>query len=220
MSLPNDLKNLKPQRLERLLEELAVISRRVAQGEPLERPSVSLHLGSGRELHGPLLDVITDSGVTVALLLDAQDRFGHDVTHVLVSRLEAITVHNAFHLLDRARNAPPPPGKLEVRRAFGALGERLKTSGVDLRFEFPASLEDQDLEALYDLLEPLQMALEGIASDEIGRAALAHLETVALKVRPGASAHLEDTWLVVTTAIAFADRPNATSLQALIEKAF
>jgi hypothetical protein len=220
LSLPDDLNNLKPQRLERLLEELAVISRRVANGEPLERPSVTLHLGSGRELHGSLLDVINDSGVTVALLMDARDRFGHDVTHVLVSRLEAVTVHNAAGLLNRSGNAPPPPGKLELHRAFGALGERLNTSGMKLKFEFPASPEEQDLEALRDLLEPLQMALETIASDEIGRAALAHLETVALKVATGASAHLEDTWLIVITAHAFADRPNAKGLQALIEKAF
>ncbi len=220
MSLLDNLKNLKPQRLEYLLEELAVISRRVKNGEPLERPSVTLHLGSGRELHGSLLDAINDSGTTVALLMDARDRFGHDVTHVLVSRLEAVTVHNASNLLNRSGNAPPPPGKLEVRRAFGALSERLKTSGVDLKFEFPASLEDQDLEALHDLLEPLRMALETIASDEMGRAALAHLETVALKVEATASVLLEGMKLSVITSHAFADRPNATGLQALIEKAF
>ncbi len=220
MSRPDDLKNLKPQRLEYLLEELAVISRRVAHGEPLERPSVTLHLGSGRELHGSLLDVINDSGATVALLMDARDRFGHDLTHVLVSRLEAVTVHNASNLLNRSGNAPPPPGKLEVRRAFGALGERLKTSGIDLKFEFPPQLEEQELEALRDLLEPLRMALETIASDEIGRAALAHLETIVLGVAPSASVLLEGTKLSVITAHAFADRPNATGLQALIEKAF
>jgi hypothetical protein len=219
LSVPDGLANLKPERLERVLEELAAISRRVANGEPLERPSVTLHLGSGRELRGALLDVTSDSGTTVALLLDARDRFAQDVTHVLVARLEAVTVHNASGLLDRAQNAPPPPSKLELRRAFAALGEQLNASGIGLRLELPALLEERDLEALRDLLEPLRQALKGIASDEIGRTALTHLEAVALGVAPSANARLEGTTLRVLTAYTFADRPNATGLREMIEKA-
>ncbi len=216
MSLPDDLASLKPQRLERLLEELAAISRRVSKGEALERPNVTLHLGSGRELRGALLDVTSDSGGAVALLLGAPERFAVDVTHVSVARLEAITVHDALGLHDRRGNAPPP-GKLELRRAFGALGEALRASGIHLNLELPGAPEERDLEALRDLLEPLRQALEGIAADEIGRAALERIQTVALGVSARVSAKLEGAQLEVVTARAFADRPTAASLREMIE---
>ena len=219
MSSPAILATLKPQRLERLLEELAAISRRVSKGEALERPNVTLHLGSGRELRGALLDVTSDSGGAVALLLDVQERFTVDVTHVSVARLEAITVHDALNLYDRAGNAPPAPGKLELRRTFGALGEALQASGINLKLELPGAPEERDLEALRDLLEPLRQALEGISSDEIGRAALERIQTVALSVAASVGATLQGARLEVATARAFADRPDAASLREMIERA-
>jgi len=87
---------------------------------------VTLHLSSGRDVRGTLIDVAHDRGGSVALIGNV--RVNTDVTHVSLNGLEAVTVHDA-HTVGAPPVPDPTPGKLELRRLLLASSNRLMAAG-------------------------------------------------------------------------------------------
>jgi hypothetical protein len=216
----SDLAGLVPRQPLRLLEELAALSARVRAGEPFARPRVTLHL-RGRDLRGQLLGLSDDAGMRVALLLResadrfSTDRFSHDVTHVPVANLEALTVHDALRI-EQPTSEIVVPGKLEVRRAVVALGERLRSTGAGFALETD-DLEPEDLEPLMAVLIPLEEALRAILKDDLGREALAHFSVLKLTLRNAAQVLKSGETLELQAVRGFAARPNAKAWRELLE---
>jgi hypothetical protein len=212
----SDPAGLVPRQPLRLLEELAALSARVRAGEPFARPRVTLHL-RGRDLRGQLLGLSDDAGMRVALLLlESGDRFSHDVTHVLVANLEALTVHDALRI-EQPTSDVVVPGKLEVRRAVVALGERLQAAGAGVALETD-DLEPGDLEPIMTALVPLEEALRAILDDDLGREALKQFSGLKLMVRPAAQVSKSGATLELQVVRGFAGRPNAKVWRELLER--
>jgi hypothetical protein len=131
--LEKALKGLEARTLEELLTRLAELQPLRAKGEPVRLPRVTLHLRSGRELQGYLLEQREDSRGGKALVLHALSadarRAETDAIFVRPEAFEAVTVHDLPSLHQPARGGPPPPTKLELRRK---LAERQATLAAAL----------------------------------------------------------------------------------------
>ncbi|HSP80620.1 MAG TPA: hypothetical protein VLQ93_18970, partial [Myxococcaceae bacterium] len=100
--LEKALKELEARTLDELLTRLAELQPLRAKGEPVRLPRVTLHLRSGRELQGFLLELREDprggrSVVLHALSADAR-RAEPDAIFVRPESIEAITVHDLSSL--------------------------------------------------------------------------------------------------------------------------
>jgi hypothetical protein len=201
-----------PQRLERLLQQLAARAERIRAGEALPNPRLTLHLHSGRDLQGVLLGLGVDGGATMlSLLCDTGERFNQAVTHVPLGSLEAITVHE-INRLEEPVIARPIPSKLELRRAAKAWQERLQ-------LELHSEWRDDDLEPLSALLEVLGRTLEDLLNDPMGREALRQkIRQVRLEVQAQPEVKLEESTLVVATVRAISARVGQVALRSSIEK--
>jgi hypothetical protein len=131
--LEKALKGLEARTLEELLTRLAELQPLRAKGEPVRLPRVTLHLRSGRELQGYLLEQREDMRGGKALVLHALSadarRAEPDAIFVRPEALEAVTVHDLPSLHQPPRGGPPPPTKLELRRK---LAERQATLAAAL----------------------------------------------------------------------------------------
>jgi hypothetical protein len=214
--LVSDMAGLRPRQPLRLLEELAELAARVRAGEPFTWPRVTLHL-PGRDLRGQLLSLSDDAGMRVALLLlESGDRFSVDVTHVPVANLEALTVHDALRI-DQPTSEIVVPGRLELRRAVVALGERLSSVGAGFVLE-TEDLETTDLEPIIAALVPLEQALQAILNDDLGREALKNISVLKLISRNAAQVLKSGKTLEVQAVRDFVDRPNAKVWRELLER--
>ncbi len=199
----------------RLLEELAGLAARARAGEPFSAPRVTLHLVSGRDVRGRLLELSDDAGVRVALIAqETDDRFSLDVTHVPVTHLEALTVHDVTRL-GQPTTEVKIPGRLELRRMVAALNERL-SAGFTLELE--SELEDADLEPISSALPPLEQALRAILSAELGREAFSSVQFVRIVARNDALVNRNGDRLEVHVARNFTTRPDAKSWQEQLER--
>jgi hypothetical protein len=166
--LEKELKGLDARTLEELLARLAELQSLRAKGEPVRLPRVTLHLRSGRELQGFLLEQRDDhrggkSLVLHALSADAR-RPEPDAIFVRPDVIEAITVHDLPSLEQPPRTSPPPPTKLELRR-------RLAERQVSLAATLGTPLE---LEVDWESLPPEPEALAAL--DALGTRAFSVLD--------------------------------------------
>lgn len=199
----------------RLLQELVGLAARARAGEPLDAPRVTLHLVSGRDVRGRLLDLSDDAGVRVALIAqETNDRFSLDVTHVPVTHLEALTVHDAARL-GQPTTEIKVPGKLELRRMVAALNERL---AVGFKLELEPELDDADLEPISSALSPLEQALRVILSAELGREAFSTIALVRVLARNDAFVSHNGDRLEIHVARNFTTRPDAKRWQEQLER--
>jgi hypothetical protein len=203
-------RGLAPSPPERLLEELAASP---------TAPEVTLHLASGRELRGRVLAVAGSRDGVIASLRASGDRFAVDEIHVRVARIDAITLHDP-----RPWRAAPPGdpalGKLEVRRVLTEAGARLAAAGGPGVLGPPediAALADAERAAIAAAVPELAAALLGVLTDDLGRAALAGVETVALAIGPAAAARTGARF-TITVPLSPAERPSqwATVLEAAL----
>jgi hypothetical protein len=201
---------MKPEKLDSLLERLSQISRRVAAGEPLERPTLTLHLLSGRSLSGVLF-ALESSHLTLGSGRD-------DLTHIPIHRLEAVTVHHISTLEQRVGNAPAPTS-LDIRRQAANLELSLKERGLTLELSVPESREDVALEALNAALSALGLALEGLAADSLGYEALRNVRSIVLEGAEEPNTLLEGDVLRIYFAQNFTRRPSVQGWREWLEEA-
>jgi hypothetical protein len=172
---------LKAKSVERVLEELVELRRRQQAGVPLLLPLVTLHLRSGRDIQGHVLDVVEERQGVRSLLLHVP---GPDVrspredalylsTHVV----EALTLHGAPRAGTVSEAAlPPPPSALQLRRRLEEVRRALALAlGVELEAAFGHGTDDDTpdtLRALGELLGRAQGVLQRLAADPLGHEAL------------------------------------------------
>ncbi len=226
--LEKALKGLQARTLEELLTRLVELQALRAKGDPVRLPQVTLHLRSGRELHGFLLEQREDprSGKTVVLHALSADtrRTEPDAIFVRPEVIEAITVHDLPSLTQPPRDLPPPPSKLELRRKLtqrrdslaAALGTPLELE-VDwdrLRPEEPEALGALDAlgTRAFDVLEELTRELLGL------EALRTQVRKVRLAVGSAAQVLREQQSLLLITPEGATGWMSKESLRAAIEK--
>ena len=166
------LLGLEPRAVEELLADLA-------SKPPAGRPRLTLHLSSGREVSGELLQVSPGPGSRTLTLLCGRE----DVLWVGLKAVEAVTVHAATALVPRAST----PSRLELRRRAAALAERVASGAAEegaklaIDLEWPAEDSEASRRGALRLVEGLEVALESVLRDAQGRRAVAaKLERIAL----------------------------------------
>ena len=194
------------------------LSARVGAGEPLEYPRVTLHLTSGRDLSGWLLDVADDAGVSVALLrLEHRDTTDISLVHVPIIAVQALTVRAATRL-EQPTAALPKVTRLALRRSMSAMVARLHALGATLEITLPDEPSETDLEPLHSALQPLEQALSAILSDETGRQALAAISSLHLAVGDEPAVDVSQSDCHVRVAHRFGKRLTAAQWQERLER--
>jgi hypothetical protein len=177
------LLKLPPKRVESILLELAAVRRRANEGEKIAVPLVTLHLSSGRDLAGWLIDVGDDRHVP-ALVMQSPGSDSRsprlDVTYLDRERVEAITVHDAadiahvlsFGEIDGVPGAPAPT-RLELARRVEELARSLAEAvGAPMTLEVAWEGISEQRDTMYSLNEVVEDtvgAIKKIAEDGFGR---------------------------------------------------
>lgn len=184
------------------------------------RPLVTLHLHSGRDVVGTLLDFFEPRGAGSRTLLLARRACGQgpdtELLLVPVAHLEAVTLHE----LPRPAPAtqPEPPSPLQLRRQARAVAEQVSNAaGGAIHVEVAATTDDASLGAVAQALTALAAVASGVCADALGREAFKSAVTrVLVAAGPSSSVTLRDAVLSVTTATS-ADRLTARTLKPLLE---
>ncbi|MDQ7826934.1 MAG: hypothetical protein RDV48_29315 [Candidatus Eremiobacteraeota bacterium] len=177
------LNRLPPRKPHEILEELAART----QASDNDLFLLTLHLNSGRDVKGYLTGVEEKtSGGSRAVTLRPADHSGfatNDVFYVMMSSIEALTVHGAQKavspLSGGSLEVPPggtPPTRLDLKRRAEEhsrlLAEKLGHAlAVSVEWDaFPSS--DGAMWALKEQLDALEKAMIRTASDDLGRSEL------------------------------------------------
>ncbi|MBN1208772.1 MAG: hypothetical protein JXB05_28180 [Myxococcaceae bacterium] len=225
--LEKALKGLEARTVEELLTRLAELQSLRARGEPVRLPQVTLHLRSGRELTGFLLELREDprSGKAVvlhALSADAR-RAEPDAIFVRPEVIEAITVHDLPSLAQPPRELPPPPTRLELRRKLAQRRDSLAAAlGTPLALEVDWDRlppEPEALGALDALGSRAFGVLEELTRELLGLEALrTHVRELRLAVGSAAQVLREQESLLLVTTVGAAGWMSKEDLRGAIEK--
>lgn len=225
--LEKSLKSLEARTLEELLSRLAEIQALRAKGEPVRLPQVTLHLRSGRDLQGFLLEQREDhrTGKTVVLhALSTDARHPEpDAIFIRTEVIEAITVHDLPSLAHPARGGPPAPTRLELKRKLAERQSALAaTLGTPLELEVDwerISQEPDGLAALETLSTRAFDVLEALTRDVLGLEALrTNVRKLRLEVGSPAQVRREEQTLVLATTASVMGWMSKEDLHSAIEK--
>jgi hypothetical protein len=217
--LSRDLDALAPASVASVLESLSALSARVRAGLPIERPLVTLHLRSGRDLTGAVLAVADERlrGAQVLLHVAGTSRAAEEVVFVAVAEVEALRLHDA-RALDAAPKAGDVPTPLEAKRRAAALGKSIgEIVGAAIEVELQGTA-DALLEPLGALLAQVDEVMRAVAKDDMGREAVrTKIARVRLTVREATGVELRDKVLTITTTQGGIKRWTVEGLRAAIE---
>ncbi|MFT3697888.1 MAG: hypothetical protein QM831_32410 [Kofleriaceae bacterium] len=163
--------------------------------------SVTLHLESGRDFVGKVLEVVRARQQVCVVLQSGR----YDASVIPMARIEALTLPDVV-------KAPAPvvaeaSSHLELKRKAKAL--------ADARM-VPIEIGDGDLAPLAALFEVFRGVLERVCADELGRQSLAErVSRVVLRLGTSPSVTLVDRVLTITTSST--ERLQATRLQAQLD---
>lgn len=205
-----------------MLEELADLGRRWREGENLRLPRVTLHLASGRELSGIVLDMGSDPMTDPSVLLHTPGpnpgQPDWDVAHVTFPAIQAVTVHDVPSQGRPPEGAPPPPSRLEVKRHVAALESALAAQLEGVRVTVAWEEDPEALRGLDDLVAALNAVLGDLLRDPDGVSALrAKVKQLQLGVAAEPKVSLSEGVLLVFTAQAHPRRMTRDQLREEIE---
>lgn len=208
--------------LEQLFDDLSHLGRRWKDGEAVRVPRVTVHLRSGRELVGFVLDVHGDrnGGRTVLLRSPAAAHpSGVDVTHVPWANVDALTVHDVAAWDKPPADAPPPPTREELLARAAAASEALAQKvGTPIAFELELGDDQALLEPLDWLLALARAALLDVASTpSVAGAIRGRVKRVRLAVGIQPLTAFADGGLLITTPVAWNKRATAEALHRELE---
>lgn len=224
--LEKALKSLEARTLEELLTRLTELQALRAKGEPVRLPRVTLHLRSGRELQGFLVEQREEgrSGKTVVLHALSSDarRAEPDAIFIRNEVIEAITVHDLPSLAQPPRGGPPPPTRLELKRKLAerqsSLASALGTP-LELEVDWERINEPETLAALDTLSTRAFGVLEALTRDVMGLEALrTNVRKLRLEVGASAQVRREEQTLVLATTVSVMSWMSKEDLQSAIEK--
>ena len=174
----------------RLLEDLARIATALAKHDRA-RPEVELYLASGQVVRGRIVTVSDDRQGAVAVVQVGGNVRQPAVTFVRVDQVAAVNVADASVLVRAPVTDAPAPSKLELQRQIaakldGLMGQLGKTEWArPIKLEFSPSVDDDERRAIGALLPVLFDVLGAIAADDMGKQAIAAIETIELAAGPG-----------------------------------
>lgn len=188
---------------------------------PASTPRVTLHLKSGRDLEGFIIDVSAK-----AVLLERAAASNQDVSAIYVDlvRIEAVTIHEAGAIALHPSFAPPAPTKAEVVKRAEELGKAVsQASGTRLAFEIvwrdvPESAESNRV--LVQAMQQTANALREIASDDEGKDALKKLRRASFAFANEAKASVTEAtvWVKATATPTGKRWLTAEELQRVLER--
>lgn len=205
----------------RLLEELAQLAR-VLAANGRARPEVELYLASGQLLKGRIVEVGTgdDHAGPIAVLVVGGTPRAPAVAYVRVDEVVAVTIGDAGLLVRAPVSDAPAPSRLELQRQVAARSEPLAVKlGRALPVTFGSDLDDDSRRALGSLLPVLFEVLGGIASDDMGKRALAVIEAIEVGAGPTSEVWKEAPGkLVLRAPKLLSEAFTVASLRTAIEK--
>jgi hypothetical protein len=218
---------LPAQPLDDLLASCVAAQVRAARGEPVAVPRVTLHLSSGRDVVGEVINLHADRRGPTALVMVvaiARGDASPAAAYVPLSTIEAVSVHEAARhaaLLSWGQVSGPleeAPTRLEARRRLEQhRKEASAAAGLELTWVFNLDqvADGEPLRGVVDLSADAVATVKAVASDELGRRALAEgVTAVSLEDGPEASVALREKRLVFVAPWA-RGRPARLSLKEL-----
>lgn len=170
-----NVQRLVARRVERLLEQLALLVARGRTGEEVPSIGITLHLVHGHQVNGELLDFVPKEAVLLSLKKEGLSR-SESVTYVDLASVVAVTVADAGKLSQVAGLARPIPTRADLLK----LAEQLAHGITEQFWPSEGTLGGQVLRFEVDWVglddEPGRLALElamnvsAHALKEIGRA--------------------------------------------------
>lgn len=221
----NDLEKalaaFEPRPVEQFVDELAQVARQWKRGEAVHRPLVTVHLQSGRDVTGAVLDLFEPrvGGRTLLVSRRAPGR-GPDTEVLLVpmAHVEAMTLHELPRPAASSATAEPPSPLQLKRKARALVDQHSALLGAPLAVDVGEAGDDAALAALGQALEALGTVLAGICGDALGRESLKAGVTKFVVVTGATSQVTKQGGEVrVTTAVAAEQRLSADALKTQLE---
>ncbi len=216
---------LKARGLDEVLDELHGLKQRQRSGLPVRIPAVTLHLRSGRDVYGFVLEVAEDRRAGRMVLLHAPGpelrNPQTDAMYLAAASIEALTLHDV-ELQDKPVEAPagtPAPTGLQLKRRFAELSRTLgEPYGGEVPLELSGAPDADGLRALASLADRLVEVMRKLAADELGREAVREkVRRIALAVSEGTGASLTGGTLTITTGKPPSRWPTADELEQSIQ---
>jgi len=194
----------------RVLEDLAKLGHALANADRA-RPEVELVLASGHVVRGRIARVADGH----ALVVVGGSRQAPAVAFVPADQIAAVTVADASLLVRAPVPDAPVPSRLELARQLAARGDAL---GMKLELGGASELDDDGRRAIGVTLPIVADVLASIASDAMGKEALAAIDTVELGAASSGDVQRSGKRLVVRAPKLLADQFTHASLRRAIEK--
>ncbi len=210
------LEQLRPQSTRGLLDELARVGMTLARHDR-SRPEIEVHLASGQTLRGRLISV-SDHG---AIIHAGGTARAPTVSFVRVDQIAAVTVGDASVLAKPVLSDAPVPSRLELGRQCAARGDGLSgTLGRAIAIELggASELDDEGRRAIGLALPVVQEVLAAIASEAMGREALAKLDLIELGASTEGEVRVDGRRLVIRAAKLLSEQPTPATLRKAIER--
>jgi hypothetical protein len=213
------IRALPARSVEDVIAELAAAQVRAARGEPLSPPVVTVHLGTGFQATGEIIDILFDQrrGTTLLLHLVGMSRHDRssDVIYVKADAVAALTVHSAVGhvaLLSAGQVAPPagpPPTRLEVKRALEKLRSQLvQRLGAEVTLDAPVDeVPPEQLGGLLELSTQVFGALQSVLRDDLGLEAVRG-QVKMVQLRAGAAFQLTLAGETLQASAPLAEHPR------------
>ncbi|RKH29481.1 hypothetical protein D7Y13_15515 [Corallococcus praedator] len=204
-----NVQRLVARRVEKLLEQLALLVTRGRTGEAVPSVGVTLHLTHGHQVSGELLDFLPKEAVLLALKKEGLLR-SESVTYVDLASVVAVTVTDAGKLAQVPGMVRPLPTRSDVQKLAEQLAKGITEQfwpsegalgGQVLRFEVDwVGLDDEPGRLALELaLNVASHALKELGrSEKHGRDAIRRIATVRFVKGKETSAELEGDTGTVT----------------------
>ena len=183
------------------------------------RPEVDLHLASGQVMRGRLVS-LSDHGQGVTILVHTGGTVkAPSVAFVRVDHVAAVA--DASLLARPVMSDAPVPSKLELQRQCAARADGLGASfghPVAIELGGASELDDDGRRAIGVALPLVQDVLHAIASDPMGKEAVAGIKTVELGAASTLEVTLDRKRLVIRAPKLLSEQPDHAALRKAIEK--
>jgi hypothetical protein len=212
------LAELRARSPRRLLEELAELGRALAKADR-PRPELELQLASGQGVRGRIVTVDDERDGPIAVLHVGGRPDAPSVAFVRIEHVAAVTVVDASLLVRAPVVEAPVPSRLELARKLTAQAETLAgKAGRAVRFEIAGELDDDGRRAVAAVLPVAAEVLSSIHNDELGRQALAAIETIELAAGPQGEVTRHSGVLRIVAPMLLVEAFTARTLRDAIEK--
>jgi hypothetical protein len=204
----------------RVLEDLARLASALAKNAR-PRPEVELFLASGPIVRGRIVSITEDRHAgSIAVVHVGGNVRQPSVTFVRVDQVTALSVIDASLLVRAPVTDAPAPSKLELQRQIVARADGLHAKlGRAMKIELGGiDLDDDARRAIGALVPLLFEVLTAIATDDMGKEALAPVERIELAAAPDGEVVKESRGFLVRAPKLLTEQFTHQTLRRAIEK--